>query len=268
MPEKLGQHFLRDLNIVKRIVNSAQLKTSDVVIEIGPGKGILTEELAKYAGKVIAIEIDKELSNLLNNKFSNKKNVEIINEDILKMNLSKLLGFKGSTLEVSKVEPLIKSYKVIANIPYYITAPIIKKFLESEYPPEEMILMVQKEVAERIIAKSGKMSILSVSIQYYAKPEILFYVDKEKFNPVPEVDSAVIRISNIKNQNAKLRNNFFRIVKAGFCAKRKTLVNNLSNSLHLDKKEVEEKLKKVGIGPTIRAQELNIEDWKKLSKIF
>lgn len=254
MPTKLGQNFLVNKEIVKKIIKSANLQTNDLVLEIGPGKGILTEELAKRAGKVITIEIDRNLIPALKNKFEKIKNIEIINEDVLKINLSKL--------------NLDKNYKVIANIPYYITSKIIRLFLESENPPNEMILMVQKEVAERIVAAPGEMSILAISVQYYAQSEILFNVPRENFDPAPEVDSAVIKISNIKNQNEKLRKDFFRIVKAGFCAKRKILLNNLANSFHLEKKEVEEKLKKAGISPTVRAQELAVGEWEKLARVF
>jgi 16S rRNA (adenine1518-N6/adenine1519-N6)-dimethyltransferase len=258
MPTKLGQNFLKDENIVKKIIKAANLKADDLVVEIGPGKGVLTEELAKYAGKLIAVEIDNNLAEMLRNKFRDNKNIEIIEEDILKVDFNKLLGSRDS------------KYKVIANLPYYITSPIIRLFLEAENPPSEMILMVQKEVAERIAARPGKMSILAASVQYYAKPEILFTVGKENFDPVPEVDSAVIRISRITNpEKERIKtNNFFRVVRAGFCAKRKTLANNLANSFHLDKKEVEEKLEKAGLTSKTRAQELSVEDWKKLAPIF
>ena len=260
MPTNLGQNFLKDKEIVNKIISSANLKEDDFVLEIGPGKGILTEELAKYARKVIAIELDKNLVKLLSNKFDNNKKVEIIEGDILKINLLKLLGHF-----------VPKQYKIIANIPYYITSPIIRLFLENENPPSEMILMVQKEVAERIVAKAGQMSILAISVQYYADAEILFEVSRNSFDPVPEINSAVIKITN--HQQSTINNKtevkkFFQIVKAGFSAKRKTLVNNLSNSLHLPKKEVEEKLKTAGIKPTARAQELSIENWKTLTKLF
>jgi len=240
-------------------------------LEVGPGKGILTEELAKAAGKVVAVEIDSVLSNLLLNKFSNNKNVEIICGDILKTNISKLLRHPMS--KSKKTSDVLPSYKVIANIPYYITSPIIRLFLESETPPKEMILMVQKEVAERIVASPGQMSILAVSVQYYADAEILFEVRKENFDPVPEVDSAVIRIiphpSPLpKKGEGDFGKKFFQIVKAGFSAKRKTLVNNLANSLHLEKSIVEEKIKTAGLKPTARAQELSVEDWKKITALF
>ena len=164
-----------------------------------------------------------------------------------------------------------KDYKVIANIPYYITAKIIRLFLESQNPPTAMVLMVQKEVAERITAKPGKMSLLAVSVQYYAQPEMLFAVSKNSFFPVPEVDSAIIRITHNmerKAQNKEEAKKFFRVVKAGFSAKRKTLVNNLSNAFHLEKNIVEETLKKIPLSVTVRAQELSIADWKKLSELF
>lgn len=272
MPTKLGQNFLRDKSVVDKIISAANLRADDFVIEIGPGEGVLTEKLSAHAKKVIAIEIDKNLCDLLRSLLRSKKNVEVINEDILKINLRGLLCPQGSTLATAKVEPL-RRYKVIANLPYYITSPIIRLFLESEFPPSEMILMVQKEVAERIVEKPGKMSILTVSVQYYAQPELLFYVDKKSFEPVPEVDSCVIRITPYhsplpKRGEGESREKFFQIVRAGFSAKRKMLVNNLSNSFHLDKKEVEEKIKKIGLSPKVRAQELSVEDWKKLTEIF
>jgi 16S rRNA (adenine1518-N6/adenine1519-N6)-dimethyltransferase len=258
LKKTLGQNFLRDKNVLARIISAADLKTDDNAIEIGPGEGILTEELAKRAGKTIAVEIDNDLAGKLKKKYENNRRIEIINGDILKINLSEIISKNN-----------FKNYKVIANIPYYITSLIVKLFLETENPPKEMILMVQKEVAERICAPVGKMSILAVSVQYYARPELLFFVDKKSFWPVPKVDSAVIKISNIKNQKSKLEiKNFFRIVRAGFSARRKTILNNFSNSLHLDRKTTEEKIKKAGLIPTQRAQELSMEDWKKLTKVF
>jgi 16S rRNA (adenine1518-N6/adenine1519-N6)-dimethyltransferase len=261
MPTKIGQNFLKNNEIVKKIVAAANLQVDDLVLEIGPGKGILTEELAKKAGKVVAVEIDENLVDLLKGKFKDYKNVEIIGGDILKIDLNKILTTNDQ-------RPT--TYNVIANLPYYITSPIIRMFLEAGYPPEEMIIMVQKEVAERIVAKPGQMSILAVSVQYYADAEMLFEVGKENFDPIPEVDSAVIRISQIKKSDEKQinTNKFFRVVRAGFCAKRKTLANNLANSFHLDRSDVEEKIKYLKIKNTARAQELSVEDWKKLSELF
>jgi len=278
-PKKsLGQNFLKDKNIAKKIVAAADLQPIDFVIEIGPGEGILTEELAKKAGRVLAVEIDQNLIPDLQQKFSKYKNVEIINEDVLKINLSEIF---------SQYKLKTTNYKLIANIPYYITSKIIRLFLESSTPPQEMILMVQKEVAERIVAhsseipavgrgatrisrsKPGKMSLLAVSVQYFAQPKILFPVSRGSFSPVPAVDSAVIKISNFEFRISNLeRKKFFRVVKAGFSAKRKTLANNLANSFHLDKKDVVEKIKNAGLPPTSRAQELSIDDWKKLANLF
>jgi len=277
-PKKsLGQNFLRDEKILKEIIGAADLTADDLVIEVGPGEGALTKELVKYAGRVIAVEKDENLANFLKLKITNPKSqvnskLKIFKEDILKINLPLLIEQNN-----------FFNYKVIANIPYYITSPIIRLFLETTYPPTEMILMVQKEVAERICARPGEMSILAVSVQYYATPELLFYVPKEAFWPVPEVDSAVIKISNLtlptclpdrqagrqESQISKIEtNHFFKLVKSGFSAKRKTLANNLSTSLKLDKKNVEKILKKIGLNPNVRAQELGLREWKKLARVF
>ena len=257
MPTKLGQNFLTNKEIARKIIRSADLSSDDFMLEIGPGRGILTEELAKYSGKVVAVEIDAKLADLSKNRFKDQENVEIIEGNILKIDLSVL---------AKNHKPRTKNYKVIANLPYYITSPVIRKFLEAEFPPSVMILMVQREVAERIVAKPGGMSILAISVQYYARPEILFHVKRENFDPVPEVDSAVIKISNIKNKKSKIEDkDFFRVVRAGFCAKRKTLANNLANSFHRDKKAVEGILTGSSLDKRIRAQELSVEDWKKLT---
>lgn len=260
--KSLGQNFLKDDAVLQRIIESANLSKNDVVIEIGPGHGVLTELLARKCKKVIAIELDDRLIEMLRNKLRNKENVEIIHNDILKINLPEL---------VSKYEIQDTRYKTVANIPYYITAPIIRLLLETKIPPSEMILMVQKEVAERICAKAGEMSILAVSVQYYAQPEYLFTVPKTAFDPMPKVDSAVIRIVTSNQQpviSKKNNRDFFRVVRAGFSAKRKTLVNNLANGLQLDKKTVEEKLIAFGFSKNTRAQELGVEDWKRLNEIL
>ncbi len=288
--EKLGQNFLINKAIAKRIVNSANLNMDDFVLEIGPGRGILTEELVKKAGKVVAVEIDGNLVEIIRKKLKNYKNIEIVEGDILKIGLPQIVETPRRGVSTAG------RYKLIANLPYYITSPIIRLFLESEFPPTEMILMVQKEVAERIVASPGKMSILSVSVQYYAKPEILFSVGRENFEPKPEVDSCVIRITPHPTLSRRERGKkekifphpltsspsgrgwrgapgegnekFFRVVRAGFCAKRKTLANNLANSFHLNKKEVEEKIISAGLNKNIRAQELGVEDWENLTKLF
>ena len=257
MPRYLGQHFLNNPDIVDKIITASQIQPTDVIIEIGPGEGVLTEKICPQAERVIAIELDSKLQDILQNKFSHQKNLEIIFDDILKINLPQLLKDRDIT-----------NYKIIANIPYYITSKIIRLFLETAQQPDELILMVQKEVAQRIVAPIGKMSLLSTSVQYYAQAEILFDVTKDNFNPPPKVDSSVIKISQIKKNNPPEDKSFFRVVKAGFCARRKTLANNLSNSFHLDKKEIETLLQKVELSSNIRAQELSIQDWQKLADLF
>lgn len=257
MPRYLGQHFLNNPKIAEQIVQSANIQEDEIILEIGPGEGFLTEKIYPKAKKIIAIELDNKLRDALQDKFQNKENIHIIFDDILKVNLPKLLKEGG-----------VENYKVIANIPYYITSKIIRLFLETQMQPTELILMIQKEVAERIVAPKGKMSILSASVQYYAQAEILFDVTKENFNPPPQVDSSIIKIFNIKKTNPEEDKKFFKVVRAGFCARRKTLINNLSNSFHLDKKIIEEKLAQINISSNVRAQELSIEDWKKLADLF
>ena len=275
-PKKsLGQNFLIDQEVIRKIIEGADLKKDDVVLEVGPGKGVLTEALASKCQKVIAVEIDQNLIPVLEKRFKENKKINIIHGDVLDTDILQLITKTQDTRNKQiqnskfKIRNYSDGYKLIANIPYYITSLIIRKFLEAETPPQEMILMVQKEVAERIVASPGKMSILAVSVQYYANAEILFGVPKTAFDPVPEVDSAVLKISNfqfpISNSS---RDNFFKIVRAGFCAKRKTLANNLANSLHIERKMAEEKLSQIGIASNARAQELSVENWKKLAPLF
>lgn len=258
MPTKLGQNFLKDPLILNKIIQVADLSSTDFVIEVGPGEGVLTEQLMKHAKKVIAIEIDQVLASKLDSRLRGNDKIKIINADILKINLPELIKQQD-----------IANYKVIANIPYYITSPIIRLFLETQYPPTEMFLMVQKEVAERICAKAGKLSILALSVQYYATAKLLFTVPRTAFNPIPEVDSAVIHIALNANREKQIATKkFFKLIKAGFSAKRKTLINNLSSSLKIEKTIIEQKLNQINISAKQRAQELNLEDWKKLAELL
>ncbi len=270
-PKKsLGQNFLKDESVLNHIIESANLSKDDVVVEIGPGHGALTEKLAAVCKQVIAIEIDERLIELLHTKlvgnYLTAGEVEIIAGDILKINLPALIEEKVFSLKANEASEA-KSYKVVANLPYYITSPIIRLLLETKFPPTEMVVMVQKEVAERIVAKPGAMSILAVSVQYYAKAQFLFTVFKQSFDPMPKVDSAIIRVTYSREQKERDKEatkKFFRVVKSGFSAKRKTLINNLANGLQLEKKVVEEKLVSLGFSPNTRAQELGVEDWRKL----
>jgi len=249
--KRLGQNFLIDKSVLQKIIETADLKSSDFILEIGPGIGNLTQELAKKAKKVIAVEKDLKLAEILKELLDcwNIKNVRIVNKDILK------LDPKPSTL---------KSYKIVANLPYYIVSPVIRKFLESKYPPESMILMVQKEVAQRICARPPEMSLLAVSVQFYAQPEIISYVSKKSFWPQPKVDGAVIKLK-VESQKLKVNKElFFGIVKAGFIQPRKQLINNLSQLGQKEKIKIW--LLKNNIQPSQRAETLSVKDWIRLTK--
>ncbi len=251
----LGQNFLIDKNILNKIIEAADIKPTDTILEIGPGMGTLTQELAKYAKKVVTIEKDKKMSVILEETLKDFKNVEIIYADALK----------------EKID--IQNYKVIANIPYYITSPIIRKFLESEYTPELIVLMIQKEVAKRICSKPPDMNLLAVSVQFYAKPEIVSYVSKNCFWPAPKIESAIIKITPAVQKENIEADLFFEIAKAGFVQPRKQLVNNLTtlkslNGVKLDKYNVTSWLSKNNLKPSQRAETLSIEDWINLAQNF
>lgn len=256
--KRLGQNFLIDKKVFQKIIKAANLSKNDVVLEIGPGIGNLTLELAKEAKRVVAIEKDKKMCGPLKEILNNLdiKNVEIINQDILKIN--------------TKYKILNTKYKLVANLPYYISSPIIRKFLEIKKQPKEIILMVQKEVAKRICAKPPKMSILAVSVQFYAKPEIISFVSKKSFWPQPKVDSAIIKITPHRSMHTVGVNPllFFKIVKAGFSHPRKQLVNNLSKELKINKEKVKSWLLKNKIQPKQRAETLRLENWKNLTNTY
>jgi len=262
---KLGQNFLQSKRISAQIANVAKLKPDDIVLEIGPGKGILTEKILERAKKVIAVEKDKALVELLKEKFTEEiksGKLKLIHDDILK--------FNPTSYALNA-----KRYKVVANIPYYITSRILRVFLESDAWPESMILMVQREVAERIVAKPPHMNVLALSVQVYGTPKIEFKVSKKHFSPKPKVDSAVITISDISRDfftnpdrggdsnvagNEISEKDFFHLIKTGFAQKRKMLINNLKNLKEgsLEPKKILEKCK---IQPKARAENLSINDW-------
>lgn len=250
IPKKsLGQHWLDDPYILDDICSSAEINSDDVVLEIGPGPGSLTKLLSKKAKRVIAVEFDKYWANELKNKLK-LANVEVRQSDILSFDLSTLPA----------------EYKVVANIPYYLTSNLIRVLSESSNPPSSAVLLIQKEVARRVVAEPGDMSLLSVTAQYYWQVELGIEVPAELFTPPPKVDSQVLIMRRhpeplYKNLDAK---DFFRTVKAGFSQRRKTLLNSLSAGLHLDKKLVESICKSVEIDPKRRAQTLSIDEWHKL----
>lgn len=273
--KKLGQHFLINKNVLQKIIEAADLSKQDTILEIGPGLGILTFELAKKAKRIIAVEKDMKMCRTLKDilEKENIKNVEIINQDILKFLLLRQ-GFGGQALfrRGSGGQVIFPpNYKVVANLPYYIASPVIRLFLEAKNRPQKMILMVQKEVAQRIVAKPPKMSVLAISVQFYAQPEpkIIAYVSKEAFWPKPKVDSAIIQIIPTPlKPDPQITQEFFKTVKAGFAAPRKQLANNLAKNLNIDRQKIENILLQCGLDPKQRAETLAVDNWEKLSLLI
>jgi len=251
--KSLGQNFLEDTSFIEGILESAAIDKNEVVVEIGPGLGALTFPLTERAGEVIAVETDPRFKETLLG--ANRKNLTLIEGNILDLDLDTLLIDKN-------IET--KTYSVVANIPYYITAPIIRRLLALRIQPRQIILMVQDEVAKRLTAKPGDMSLLSVMAQYSASVEKLFFVPRVAFSPIPKVDSAVIKIIPKSLVDTQEEKRFFRIVKAGFQAKRKTLVNNLISLTGKSKGELELLLEKLGLRQDIRAQALSLAEWQVL----
>ena len=248
----MGQNFLIDDFTLNKIIEAAELNPKDTILEIGPGLGGLTKELAQKTKKIIAIEKDNAMVQILKETLKDYKNVEIIHGNAL--------------LDTNYSLPT--HYKVVANIPYYITSPIIRKFLESANPPESMVLMVQKEVGQRICSSPPNMSLLSVSVQFYAKPKIISYISKKCFWPSPKVDSAIIKIIPFKKSEEISHEKFFKIVKSGFSQPRKQLANNFSKSLKIHREKVNLWLLKNTTNPKQRAETLSIEDWKNLANSY
>ena len=260
--KRFGQNFLVDRDAINKIIEAADLQPDDTVLEIGPGLGVLTQELAKKAKKVIAIEKDRNMVEILKETLKGYKNVEIVQGDILK-----IFNFQFSIFNKFS----ISDYKIVGNLPFYLTAPVIRQFLEladvGRPQVSLMVLVVQKEVGQRICSKSPRMNLLAVSVQVYAEPKIISYISKESFWPSPDVDAAIIKITP-KPQSLRTPDvrKFFAIVKAGFSQPRKQLINNLSSGLKADKAKIREWLLRNDIQPSRRAETLNIEDWIKLSK--
>jgi len=252
-----GQNFLFDQNIVAKIISAAKLSPADKVLEVGPGLGVLTTELLKYARQVMAVELDKKIVSFLKVKFFKEiasGRLILISGDILKFNpaLYQLNNFQ---------------YKIVANLPYNITAIFLRNFLAAAVKPNEMILMVQKEVAQRIVAQPGQMSLLALSAQFYSQPEILFQVRAECFWPKPQVDSAVISLKLNKKLPEIDAKKFFRLVRLGFSAKRKKLINNLAGGLGGDVKIIKEIFKTLNLDENIRAQSLSLEQWLEVCRL-
>ena len=253
-PNKLrGQNFCVDESVIQKMIEVAGIDSQDTVLEVGPGFGFLTMELLKKAKKVIAVELDIVLADQLKKMMAVNKNFEIIQEDVLKLKIEDLRS---------------KIYTIVANLPYSITSAFLKKFLTAEVKPKSITVLVQKEVAERICAKSGQMSMLNISVQLYGQPKIIGLVPASSFWPEPKVESAILQINDIKGfpfSKKVSEKVFWQTVRSGFCAKRKMLKNNLANSLHLSPEKVAQALNQAKISPIARAQELKIEEWAELS---
>lgn len=252
--KRLGQHFLIDRRVLKKIVKAAEISPQDIIVEVGPGLGILTQALAKKAGKVIAVEIDPQLVSILKTTFSASSNVKILQGDILKINPGELVGDFP--------------YKLVANIPYYITSPILGHFLKAEIKPRLMVIMVQREVAEEITAKPGEMSFLSVFVQLYSRPKVIDYIPAKAFHPPPKVESAILRLEIFEQPVINVDESFFPLLEAGFSAPRKQIHNSLALGLNMKPQEVALKLKALGIEPQRRPQTLSLEEWAKIWQAF
>jgi 16S rRNA (adenine1518-N6/adenine1519-N6)-dimethyltransferase len=255
----MGQNFLLDANALQSIVNAADLRATDWIVEVGPGFGVLTWELTQRAGRVISVELDKRLAERLQHEFESTPALRIIQSDILRVAPAELFAAESAPPS---------SYKVVANLPYAITSPVLRHFLEAYRPPTVMVVLVQWEVAERIAAKPGDMSMLAHAIQMYAEPEIVARVRPESFYPAPAVDSAVLRL-HVRPQPQVPRTKIeplLRIVKAGFLHARKTLANALPNGLAsigepCSRDAVISVLRLAGIDPQRRAETLSLDEW-------
>ncbi len=248
----LGQHFLVDADALATIVDAADIKKDDRIVEVGPGMGVLTREICKKAKEVVAIEFDKAMVAIVKTSCIKHSNLRVENADILKFDTSGL-----------------GQYKLVANLPYYITSAVIRLFLEADNKPEEMVLLVQREVAERICAKPSRMSVLAISVQFYGNPKIVDIVPRTSFFPAPKVDSAIIKIKVYRKPLFDVDSRlFFRIVKAGFGEKRKQLTNSLTGGLGLNKETTDLLLADAKVNPMARAESLAMIDWYNIYKAY
>ena len=262
--KKFGQNFLIDTHVLDKIIQSANITEDDMVLEIGPGIGTMTQYLAQAAGKVIAVEIDKNLIPILEDTLSGYDNVRVINEDVLKLDLKKLADEENNG----------KPVKVVANLPYYITTPIIMGLFENEVPVESITVMVQKEVADRMQTGPGNKDYgaLSLAVQYYADPYIVANVPPNCFMPRPKVGSAVIRLERYEKPPVEVKNEklMFRIIRASFNQRRKTLVNGLKNSQEIpfSKEQIEQALGMCGLSLSVRGEALTLAQFAQLANAF
>jgi len=250
----LGQNFLVDPFHLEKIIEAADLSPEDTVLEIGPGPGTLTRFLTEAVGQVIAVELDPHMIHLLQKEYGNRPNLSIIEADILKTDVSQLITSS--------------SFKVVANLPYYITSAVMRHLLESTPRPQRIVVTVQKEVAQRIVAQPGKMSILAVSVQFYGQPTLVHRIPAGAFYPPPKVDSAVVRIDTFAQPPVAISDvdHFFRVVKAGFSQKRKQLKNSLAGGLRQAMPDVMSALQRAEIDPSRRAETLSLPEWGRLAE--
>lgn len=264
--KSLGQNFLVSEQVVEAIVDSSCIGKQDFVIEIGPGLGTLTKFLIQKAGKVLAVELDRKMISILENRFANCDNFSLLNQDILKVDLKKII-------EEEKAKGKIQNVKIVANLPYYITTPIIMKLLEDKLPLESITVMIQKEVADRLIAIPGdkETGAITYRVYYYAEAEAIMEVPKESFIPEPEVTSKVIKLNIRKEPAVKIEEEevLFRIIKCAFLQRRKTLLNALVNAkVFLNKEEGVKILEEIGLEQDVRAEKLRLEDYAKITKLI
>jgi 16S rRNA (adenine1518-N6/adenine1519-N6)-dimethyltransferase len=258
-----GQHFLVDPGVLETILASVELGRDDVVVEVGPGLGVLTGELASRVGRLIAVEVDSALAEALVTKLAGVPAVEVQNADILDLEPGALVG-------TSEADAVSSGYKVVANLPYSVASPILRHFLETSVKPSVLVVMVQKEVGESIAAKPGAMSLLSVSVQLYGKPRIVGHVPALAFHPQPKVDSVIVRIDVYQEPAVQVDDiaGFFHVVRAGFSAPRKQLRNSLSIGLGVDGGAAADLLHEAGIDPERRPGTVSLEEWGGLFRAF
>ncbi len=262
-PKKgLGQNFLTDSHHLRKIIDAAELTSADTVLEIGPGLGSLTVPLTESARAVVSVEVDAEMISVLKNEII-APNFRLVQSDILSVEPAEVLAENLPHFSLGD------DYSVVANVPYYITSGIIRHLLENKYPPRKTVLTIQKEVAERITAKPGKMSVLAISVQFYGTPTLCHTIPASAFTPAPKVDSAVLRIDRHSSPPVAVDDPrmFFRVVKAGFGQKRKQLKNSLSAGLHRPQAEIAALLESVGIDPRRRAETLSLAEWGLLTRV-
>lgn len=258
----LGQNFLINDDVIEKIIEKSQIEKNDLIIEIGPGLGVLTNLLLEKSDNVVAIELDKRMVEIISKRFILKNNLQIINEDVLKVDLNKLINERKKQTNINKV-------KIVANLPYYISTPIIMKLLEEKLEIDEIIVMVQKEVAQRLVAKTGTKDVgaITYAVEYFSEAEKVIDVPKESFIPSPKVESAVIKLKIRKEAYVQVKNEkmLFNIIQKSFSQRRKTLVNALVNGKIVESKEKAEKIiKQLNINENIRGEKLTLEDFARI----